>query len=426
MRNESLSGPDGVTLALTLGDVVTSYWSGYSFRSDDYTESGVPVLTKGDIKPRGAVEHGGKFVAKGLLSNNRVRLTDRRDLMITTRDLTTAANFLGLVARAPREEAFAVNQGVTVFRVDEDRVDPRYLVYWCEGPAFRSHIKGRYAGATQIHIRHVDVMAAPVRLPPMPIQRRIASILGAYDDLIAVNRRRIAVLEEVARRVFEEWFVHFRYPGSEEVHVAEGQLPKDWKQSRVANVAIVNGDSLKPASAPQRIGYVDIASVAPGTIEKVEWMAFEAAPGRARRRVKDGSVIWSMVRPNRRSFALVLDPEPDTIVSTGFAVLDAHGIPFSYLYQWVTTDKFVKFLTANATGAAYPAVTSTVFERASIVVPPRDLLQRFERIVQPLLRQAAGLRRTNAKLTASRDLILPRLVSGDLGATSSDGELTQT
>lgn len=149
----------------TLGELVTSYWSGYSFRSQDYVDAGVAVLTKGDIKPRGTVQHGTRYVDPQLVKDKSIRVTSSQDLLVTTRDLTTAADFLGLVAKAPTDQTYAVNQGVTVFRLDETKVDRDFLAYWCEGDEYRGYIKGHYAGATQIHIRHGDLMAAPVRLP---------------------------------------------------------------------------------------------------------------------------------------------------------------------------------------------------------------------------------------------------------------------
>jgi type I restriction enzyme S subunit len=189
------------------------------------------------------------------------------------------------------------------------------------------------------------------------------------------------------------------------------------------DIALVNHTTLRPANAPDRIRYVDIASVAPGRIEHVEVYAFCDAPGRARRIVRDGSIIWSTVRPNRRGFAIVYNPEPDLIVSTGFAVLDAAGVPASYLYSWTTTDEFVSYLVNHATGAAYPAVTGATFERAQMLVPPKEITDAYGRVADPLLRLANKLNHANKGLAAARDLLLPRLVSGQVpvaGAPAPD------
>ena len=114
-------------------------------------------------------------------------------------------------------------------------------------------------------------------------------------------------------------------------------------------------------------------------------MPFDDAPNRARRTVRHGDTIWSCVRPNRRSFALVLQPTDDTIASTGFAVLRATDVPWSYLYLVVTTQTFTDYLTNHTTGSAYPAVKADDFEKAELLSPPSTVLDRFARFIEPML-----------------------------------------
>jgi len=167
---------------------------------------------------------------------------------------------------------------------------------------------------------------------------------------------------------------------------------------------------------------VDISSVVTGRIEKIEPMAFANAPGRARRIVRHGDTIWSCVRPNRKSFSLILDPPADLIVSTGFAVLTPSKVPFSFLHQAVTTDEFVGYLTNHATGAAYPAVTAKDFEAAEILVPDEPLLRRFHEHCEPTLLLKENLLRKNATLRRTRDLLLPKLISGALDVSKLELE----
>ena len=127
-----------------------------------------------------------------------------------------------------------------------------------------------------------------------------------------------------------------------------------------------------------------------------------------------GDIIWSCVRPNRRSYALIWEPGEKLVVSTGFAVLSATTVPFSYLYLATTTDAFVGHLEQNATGAAYPAVTAKTFEDAEILVPDGETLTAFDLVVLPLLEQVETLNRQNTELAQARDLLLPKLMSGQL------------
>lgn len=324
------------------------------------------------------------------------------------------------------DEPVFLGQRLVSYRANPLVADAAFLFYMLRGADLQTQIRAFGAGSTVEHMRVPDAKRLLVPTPPLALQQRIGAILGAYDDLIEVNRRRIALSEEMARRLFDEWFVRLRYPGHENVPVQDtpdGPMPEGWGWAELSAVARVNAASLRPNKAPDTISYVDIASVSPGRIEKAERLTFGEAPGRARRIVRDGSIIWAMVRPNRRGFALVLSPDPDLIVSTGFAVLDATTVPFSYLYGWVTTNTFVSYLTNHATGAAYPAVTGATFERARVLVPAKAVCDVYARYTEPSLRLADALLRANDRLAAARDLLLPRLLSGQLSVAAAERTL---
>ena len=250
-----------------------------------------------------------------------------------------------------------------------------------------------------------------IDLPDLPTQREIGQVLTHYDDLIEANRRRIALLEESGRLLYREWFVNQRYPGSSPLRGAN-KLPNGWEISSLSKVAVVNGASLNSKAKIDVIRYVDIASVEEGIIMGASKMPFAGAPGRARRLVQHGDVIWSCVRPNRRSFALMWKPDDDVVVSTGFAVLTAISVPFSYLYFATTTDEFVAYLTNRATGAAYPAVTGKDFEDAPLLFPSHQVLQDFHEQCLPALELRNVLILQNEQLTEARDALLPKLMSG--------------
>jgi type I restriction enzyme S subunit len=296
---------------------------------------------------------------------------------------------------------------------------PRFISYF-----LRTLNLGRHnvAGAVP-GVNRNALHALPVRIPGGVVQEKIAAILSAYDDLIENNTRRIRTLEAMAQALYREWFVHFRFPGHGKVKMVQsalGQIPAGWKVARLSELADVNAASIKRGAAPVAILYVDISSVSPGRIDKIEPLASADAPGRARRIVKHGDIIWSCVRPNRRSYSLILDPPKDLIVSTGFAVISPKDAPYSYLYHALTTDDFVAYLTNHATGAAYPAVTGTDFENALIVRPARVLLDRFHEMAQPCLALRETLNRKNAILRRTRDLLLPKLISGNVDVSDLD------
>jgi type I restriction enzyme S subunit len=237
-------------------------------------------------------------------------------------------------------------------------------------------------------------------------------VLSAYDELIENNRRRMGLLEEAARLLYREWFVRLRFPGHEHARITNG-IPEGWEKKRLDAIAEVNRATL-PSGYDGEIEYVDIASVVPGQIAETTTLAFQDAPSRARRIVQHGDVIWSCVRPNRRSHAVIWKPAENLIVSTGFAVITPKGAPSTFIYFATTTDAFVGYLDNHARGAAYPAVVAADFERAEILVPPKPLLELFDEFTEPTFSQMFNLRQQNQKLRAARDLLLPRLMSGEI------------
>ncbi len=291
-------------------------------------------------------------------------------------------------------------------------LNQRCLNYF-RSPIGRSRIRAIVGGAAVKGIRGSDLKLIKVHVPPIDEQIAIRQVVALYDDLITTNQRRIALLEDAARRLYREWFVHLRFPGHESVPVKDG-VPEGWRKQTLASVADVNARSIGARDKPDSVLYIDISSVSTGLIGEVTPYAFADAPGRARRRVDHGDVIWSCVRPNRRSYALIWEPDEKLVASTGFAVLSAISVPFSYLYFTTTTDDFVGHLEQNATGAAYPAVTAKTFEDAEILVPEGDTLAAFDQVALPQLEQMETLKKQNRSLAQARDLLLPKLMSGQL------------
>jgi type I restriction enzyme S subunit len=291
--------------------------------------------------------------------------------------------------------------------------DPLFIRYLLEATDFSS----LNSGSAQQSLNRNYVYGVITQSVSHAEQRRIASILSAYDDLIENCQRRIRILEDMARGLYREWFVHFRFPGADALPRVDsplGPMPQGWALRTLADVASINRSQISTRTAPDELHYIDIASVSPGRIDTVTTYRFDDAPGRARRVIAHGDVLWSCVRPNRRSHAMVMHPAPDTIASTGFAVLTPKSVPSSYLYHAVTTDEFVAYLTNSATGAAYPAVTAETFAKAVVVLPEAALLERFAALTTPMAEQRHTLQSKIANLRRTRDLLLPRLLSGQI------------
>lgn len=387
--------------------------------SRDYVESGVPVIRGANLASEKRFNFQGfVFVteekADELLANN----AHPGDVIFTQRGTLGQVGIIPKTSPFPR---FVISQSQMKITVDDSRVDADWLFYNFRDPSTQQEMINRASSSGVPHINLGVLREFQLRLPPLHEQRRVASILSAYDDLIENNTRRIAVLEEMARRIYEEWFVRFRFPGHENVRMVESELglvPDEWQVTTLGALVQVNARSVRRGKEPTAIRYVDISSVSTGSIDKQEPMLFADAPGRARRIVRDGDVIWACVRPNRKSYSLVLNPEPNLLVSTGFAVLSPVAAPWSFVYQLIITDDFVSYLVNNAKGAAYPAVGADEFNRAIVLKPQDSILTDFDNLAAPMMRLVNALQRKNANLRTTRNLLLPKLISGDLDVSA--------
>ena len=305
---------------------------------------------------------------------------------------------------------------MALIRPDKTKVSPGFLHYYFMTPAWRAVVESNIiSGATVDRIPLTKFPDFELRLPDLDVQRRVASVLSTYDDLIENNRRRIQLLERAARLLYREWFVHLRFPGHEHIRIIDG-VPDGWKRKTLGDIAKTNTESYQMATLPDEINYIDISSVTSGRITDKTTLPSNEAPGRARRKVKSGDVIWSNVRPNLCAFALILDPKENDVFSTGFTILSPDGVPFSYLYLLTTTDEFVSYLGNHATGVSYPAVRPDDFERARVLCPSRRILALFHESVEPMYRLISILEQESHCLAQARDLLLPRLMNGEMTA----------
>jgi type I restriction enzyme, S subunit len=332
------------------------------------------------------------------------------DLLFGRRSLIEAGAGKCSIVVAP-SEPLTFESSIIRVRLNRKEVEPKYLYYYFRSPRGRGRIAAIVTGTNVKGIRGSDLARISVEVPKRAIQQRICGMLGNYDSLIVNNVRRMQLLEQSARLLFREWFVHLRYPGHEHIKLADG-VPKGWRRQLLRDIASTNSESFSAKSLPPEINYIDISSVQSGRILHRTRMRAEEAPGRARRRVKDGDVIWSNVRPNLRQFALVVEPDETDVVSTGFTTLTPKTVPSSFLYVAVTTDAFVAHLVNHTTGSSYPAVRPEDFESAEVLVPTWALLEDFNSQCEAMFRLAHRLEAQNRKLAAARDLLLPRLMDG--------------
>lgn len=382
----------------------------YPKQDEFYPQGYCLFLNTGNVTKEGLIFEENQFIMKEKDEALRKGKLKRGDIVYTTRGTVGNAGYYN--SSVPYENV-RINSGMVILRSNGEIVDARFLYQILKSEYYRPYFKQYCTGSAQPQLPIKNFSQIYLNVPDIKTQHRIADILSVYDDLIENNQRQIKLLEEAAQRLYKEWFVNLRFPGHENTKIVDG-VPEGWQWCKVRAVADINSSALPKNYKEDFIDYVDLGSVRCGHIETRTRYNLNEAPGRAKRCAKDGDIIWGMVRPNLKAYALVTNPKETDVFSTGFAVLSAKKVPYSYLYCAVTQEEFVGYLVNATNGAAYPAVKPVHFEVADILKPDDKVLEQFHSVADSIYRKKEALENQNHNLRESRDLILPKLMSGEV------------
>jgi len=317
---------------------------------------------------------------------------------------------------------------LALIRPNFNKVIPRFLHYTFFGADWRRTIsKYTILGSTVDRIPLVTFPAFEIMLLPMTIQRHIVDILAAYDDLIENNTRRIAILEEMARALYREWFVEFRFPGHEGVPLVEsavGPVPEGWRLGCIGDVADVLKQGVNPSRLPdETLAHYSLPAFDAGQLPVYE----KGSMIRSNKvLVPPKCVLLSKLNPRiPRVWLPVPSPDEVSVASTEFLVLtpkQTRGL--SYLFSLLNSDVFQREFGAHALGTStsHQRVSQTGFLQMPLAIPSPQLIAAFDDLVDPLLRLRHTMRLRNRNLLRTRDFLLPKLVSGDV-ALSAPGEM---
>lgn len=307
---------------------------------------------------------------------------------------------VGNVAMIPPGLQPCLGQRTLLIRPDRSKVEPAFLNYFLNGPHVQGLIQAKTNGATVAHLNMKDVRTMELpELPPLPMQRRIAGILSAYDDLIENCQRRIRILEEMARSLYREWFVHFRFPGHENVPLVSsslGDIPQGWEVKKLGDLLVLNyGKALKKENRCDGVYPVYGSSGIVGMHDT----SLVKGPGIiVGRKGNVGSIFWC--------------DEDFFVIDTAYFVTSM--LPLRYLFYVLPTLNFIN------SDAAVPGLSRNQAYTLEILVPPVALLKKFCELSDFFELQADTLKRQIQNLRRTRDLLLPRLLSGQINLNENE------
>ena len=375
----------------------------------DYVDDGVPVIRGGNLPgDREFLDENFVFVreekANALIANTAYP----GDLVFTQRG---TLGQVGVVPLQPSFQRYVISQSQMKLTVAAEKAHPRFVYYFFRHPDTVQKIKNHGLSSGVPHINLGILKAFEIPLPPLDIQQKVVSTLSGYDDLIENNRRRMALLEDSARLLYREWFVRLRFPGYEHTHITNG-VPKGWKRKVLGDLCsnireLVSPDSLEPDTP-----YIGLEHMPRRSISLNEWGLVEQVTS-SKNRFKAGEILFGKIRPYFHKVGVAF---VDGVASSDAIVIrpvdeKLHGL----VLMTVSSDEFVAVTAQQMKeGSKMPRADWKQMQAYSVPLPPSGLLTTFDGVIQPIIAQLKALTFSNQKLRAARDLLLPRLMNGEI------------
>ena len=422
---------------------VAFFQEGPGLRKWQWTESGMKVINVTNILGDGSVDVNNttRFISsEEFESKYRHFAVDAGDIVVAS-----SGNTYGKVGRVNHSHLpIMMNTSVIRFHpADSEKLDQNFLYSFLRSHLFKNQMESYVIGSAQPNFGPSHLKRMVIPCPDLPTQRKIGGILSAYDDLIENNSRRIAILEEVAQRLYKEWFVNFRFPGHENAKFVDsplGKIPEGWKVSTIGSVLefhigggwgqdttddehsnaafvirgtdIPNARSLRVENCPQRF-HTD------SNIRTRKLLAndlvFEVSGGS-----KDQPVGRCLFISDR----LLHRFDGDVICASFCKLIRANPSQLApeLLYHYLTdsyTNGTIERYEVQSTGIKN--FKFTVFlESESLAVPPAKVQEMFVFQVRPLMDAIHVLGKKTEVLRSTRDLLLPKLISGQLDVEDLD------
>lgn len=312
-------------------------------------------------------------------------------------------------------------------RFTSSDVYPKFFAYVFRTPLIRQGLSAS-GGGTNISNLNQDILSAlEVPFPPLSVQHRLASILSAYDDLIENNQRRIRILEEMTSALYRDWFVNFRFPCHATVPRASsslGPIPKDWAIRPVADAFEIVGGGTPSRKEPEYWANGTIQWFSPSDLTAAGTMFMDTSGETiSERGLAESSAkmfpAFSVMLTSRATIGVLSINTQAACTNQGFITcIPNDRVPLYFLFHWLKSN--VEQFERKASGATFKEISKSVFKTIEFLQPTATLVQQFEAFCKPLALQMLCLQRQRANLRRTRDLLLPRLLSGQIDLAQAE------
>ena len=366
---------------------------------------------------------GCRFVEKSTFEKWTRRAVPKVGDVILTREAPLGD--VGMIT-TPNEHIF-LGQRLMQYRVNPEKLNAHYLLYALQEPDLQGQLKSAGSGSTVEHIRVGDAENLQISLPPLAHQKSVGNLLRNYDKLIENNNRRVAILEDMAQSLYREWFVNFRYPNHQDNLDADGNpklidsplglIPVGWKIKCLKNIGFINTGKTPSKDKEENYSSNDVPFIKTPdmhggmfVIKTREMLSTLGADSQKSKYIPSWAICVSCIGTAGIVALSSQKSQTNQQINTLVPEVKAHT-EFMYF-----TLKSLKKTIENygATGATMTNLSKGKFESLEIVFPEDSLLDEFHQLTNPMFKQIQILARKNENLKQQRDMLLPKLISGQI------------
>ena len=296
-----------------------------------------------------------------------------------------------------------------------DCLDYRYLFYWFLLAGKTGELDQYFTGATIKHMPGQKLKEVVIDKPPLEIQHRIADILSAYDDLIENNQKQIKLLEEAAQRLYKEWFVDLRFPGHENTKIVDG-VPEGWNWCKLEDA--IQLDPKVTLTKERMKQFIPMSALSTSSMVLDE-SQFTETTSNSGSKFQNGDTLLARITPclenGKTAYVSGLKSSEGAVGSTEYIVMRAKTINSYMVYLLARTDDFRQSAINSMSGSdGRQRVKSDKLKMLDYLHPTSELVEKFENVEEPIFEKIYRLSKQMQQAKQARDLLLPKLMSGEV------------
>lgn len=375
----------------------------YPKQDEFYPQGYCLFLNTGNVTKEGLIFEENQFIMKEKDEALRKGKLKRGDIVYTTRGTVGNAGYYN--SSVPYEN-IRINSGMVILRSNGEIVDARFLYQILKSEYYRPYFKQYCTGSAQPQLPIKNFSQIYLNVPDIKTQHRIADILSVYDNLIENNQKQIKLLEEAAQRLYKEWFVDLNFPGRENTKIVDG-VPEGWNEKTLSQVAdVIMGQSPKSEFYnSEKKGLPFHQGVGSYGVRFVMDDIYSTSYTRI---AEPNSILFSVRAPVGR----LNITKNKVVIGRGLAAINQADGCQSYLYYLLKNRFFKDNIVGN--GSIFASVSKDELLNQKFLIPERNLMMQFEKIVSQMDKQIENLDSKNKKLIEARDRLLPKLMSGEV------------